>query len=49
MKENETKQSWASLAFVWAGAMICVPSLIIGGTLVAGMSLVKQSSWYDRV
>lgn len=38
MKENETKQSWASLAFVWAGAMICVPSLIIGGTLVAGMS-----------
>ncbi|MBP2097607.1 cytosine permease [Enterococcus rivorum] len=40
MKKNETEtQSWFSLAFVWAGAMICVPSLIIGGTLVSGMSL----------
>lgn len=37
-RENEA-QSWWSLAFVWAGSMICIPSLIIGGTLVSGMSL----------
>ncbi|EGO5094253.1 cytosine permease [Enterococcus faecalis] len=37
--KNEQQQSWLSLAFVWAGAMISVPGLIIGGTLVAGMPL----------
>ncbi|WP_239253450.1 cytosine permease [Listeria ilorinensis] len=36
---KEQAQSWASLAFVWTGAMICVPSLLIGGTLIAGMPL----------
>ena len=29
--KNEQQQSWLSLAFVWAGAMISVPGLIIGG------------------
>ncbi|WP_099222850.1 cytosine permease [Listeria costaricensis] len=37
--KKEQAQSWASLAFVWTGAMICVPSLLIGGTLIAGMPL----------
>lgn len=32
MNEEKNNQSWQSLAFVWAGAMICVPSLMIGGT-----------------
>lgn len=36
------KQSWLSLAFLWAGVMICVPSLIVGGTLVSSLS-VSQS------
>ncbi|MHC5252095.1 cytosine permease [Listeria kieliensis] len=35
---QEQAQSWAGLAFVWTGAMICIPSLMIGGTLIAGMS-----------
>jgi cytosine permease len=40
LEENQ-QQSWLSLAFVWAGAMISVPSLMIGGTLVGSMSLWK--------
>ncbi|MGM0122826.1 cytosine permease [Enterococcus sp. AZ194] len=46
MKKQENTQvqtqSWQSLAFVWAGAMICVPSLMIGGTLVSGMSFMES-------
>ncbi|GCF92979.1 cytosine permease [Enterococcus florum] len=41
MHEEKSNQSWQSLAFVWAGAMICVPSLMIGGTLVTGMSFIQ--------
>lgn len=36
---NQETQSWQSLAFLWTGSMICVPSLLIGGTLVSGMPL----------
>ncbi|EMW1409430.1 cytosine permease [Listeria monocytogenes] len=38
-KTVEQAQSWQSLAFVWTGAMICVPSLLVGGTLISGMPL----------
>lgn len=37
--KGKEQQSWWSLAFVWAGAMISVPGLIIGGTLVTSMTL----------
>ncbi len=30
------RQSWLSIAMVWAGGMICVPCLMIGGVLVSG-------------
>ena len=44
MKENSTgfevraeqRQSWFSIAAVWAGGMICVPCLMIGGVLTVG-------------
>ncbi|WP_088816389.1 MULTISPECIES: cytosine permease [Listeria] len=36
-KNLEQAQSWGSLAFVWTGAMICVPALLVGGTLIGGM------------
>ncbi|EMG27003.1 cytosine/purines/uracil/thiamine/allantoin permease family protein [Listeria fleischmannii 1991] len=36
-KNVEQAQSWGSLAFVWTGAMICVPALLVGGTLIGGM------------
>ena len=46
MKQNtgfeikaEERQSWGSITMVWIGAMICVPALMIGGMLGAGLSL----------
>ena len=34
---NESqRQSWLSIAAVWAGGMICVPCLMIGGVLAGG-------------
>lgn len=32
----DQRQSWTSIAMVWAGGMICVPCLMIGGVLVGG-------------
>lgn len=32
----EQRQSWLSIAAVWAGGMICVPCLMIGGVLSQG-------------
>ena len=46
MKQNtgfeikaEERQSWGAITMVWIGAMICVPALMIGGMLGAGLSL----------
>lgn len=39
MEENKRNQSWWNLAIVLCGALISVPSLILGGTLVSGMTL----------
>jgi cytosine permease len=41
MDRTKQNQSWISLAFVWAGALVSIPSLLLGGTLAAGMSLTK--------
>ena len=36
------RQSWLSIAAVWAGGMICVPCLMIGGVLTGGgLSLME--------
>lgn len=35
VQENQ-RQSWLSIAAVWAGGMICVPCLMIGGVLTSG-------------
>lgn len=41
VQENQ-RQSWLSIAAVWAGGMICVPCLMIGGVLTSGgLSLVE--------
>ena len=32
----EQRQSWTSIAMVWAGGMICVPCLMVGGVLASG-------------
>ncbi|MFF2177779.1 cytosine permease [Lysinibacillus sp. NPDC058147] len=41
MGEDSKGQSWYSLGIIWAGAMICIPSLLVGNTLISGMSLTK--------
>lgn len=38
VKESE-KQSWRSIAFIWIGILICIPSLMIGGSLAEGLSI----------
>ena len=38
IKESE-RQSRLSLAMIWTGSMICIPCLMIGGVLGAGLSL----------
>lgn len=38
VKESE-KQSWWSIAFIWIGILICIPSLMIGGSLAEGLSI----------
>ena len=34
--KSEQRQSWQSIAAIWAGGMICVPCLMIGGVLSGG-------------
>ncbi|MFP3916869.1 cytosine permease [Lysinibacillus telephonicus] len=41
MKNDGEHQSWYSLGIIWAGAMITIPSLLVGNTLISGMSLSK--------
>ena len=36
---KEKRQSWLSLASIWTGSMICIPSLMVGGLLAGGFSL----------
>lgn len=38
---QEQKKSWMSVAFMQAGIMICVPSLLLGGILAQSMSLAN--------
>ena len=38
----EQRQKWTSIAAVWAGGMICVPSLMIGGVLTGGGLSIAQ-------
>lgn len=38
----EQRQSWGSIAMVWAGGMICVPCLMIGGVLSGGGLSIPQ-------
>ncbi|MGL9971987.1 cytosine permease [Enterococcus sp. DIV1420a] len=41
MTDKNKIQPWYSLAFILGGSMVCVPSLLIGSTLVSGMGLKK--------
>ena len=39
----EERQSWGSITMVWIGAMICVPALMIGGMIGAGLPLFESA------
>ena len=41
MKKDGEHQSWFTLGMVWAGAVISIPGLLVGNTLISGMSLSK--------
>ncbi|MBL4953488.1 cytosine permease [Neobacillus sp. YIM B02564] len=41
MGNNRRYQSWFSLGIIWAGALVCIPSLLVGNALISGMSLPK--------
>ncbi|QPA60364.1 cytosine permease [Lysinibacillus sphaericus] len=41
MRNDNNVQSWYSLGIIWSGAMICIPSLLVGNTLITSMSLSK--------
>nr|WP_154892418.1 cytosine permease [Paenibacillus xylanexedens] len=41
MKAVEEHQSWFSLGIIWAGAVISIPSLLVGNALIAGMGVSK--------
>ena len=40
--DESQRQSWLSIAAVWAGGMICVPCLMIGGVLAGGGLSLSQ-------
>lgn len=40
--KTEQRQSWTSIAAIWAGGMICVPCLMIGGVLSGGGLSIGQ-------
>ena len=33
----EERKSWASIAFIWAGSVCCVPALMVGAGITAGL------------
>ncbi|WP_042357602.1 cytosine permease [Bacillus rubiinfantis] len=41
MENSRKHQSWFSLGIIWAGALVCIPSLLVGNALISGMSLPK--------
>lgn len=38
----DQRKSWLSIAFIWAGSVICIPALMVGSMISAGMNF-KQS------
>lgn len=39
---REDRQPWYSIAVIWIGVMICIPSLMLGGALITGLSLANS-------
>lgn len=37
----EDKKSWVSIALIWAGSVVCVPALMVGGLITSGLGFSK--------
>ncbi|MDO4544550.1 MAG: cytosine permease [Bacillota bacterium] len=35
----EEKRSWTSIAFIWAGTMVCIPMLMVGGIFAGALTV----------
>lgn len=38
---TQDRQSWVSVMFIWVGSMICLPSILIGSTIISGLTFWK--------
>lgn len=38
----EDKKSWISIALIWAGSVVCVPALMVGGFITSGLGFTKS-------
>ena len=34
----DERQPWTSIAFIWAGSVICIPALMVGSFITAGLN-----------
>ena len=41
----EEKRSWTSIAFIWAGTMVCIPMLMVGGVVPPIMGIIIADYW----
>ena len=39
---SSERKGWMNVASIWAGSLICVPILLIGGALTSGLSLMQS-------
>ena len=39
----DQRKPWTSIAFIWAGAVICIPALMVGSFISAGMNFAQSA------
>lgn len=39
----EERKGWVDVAFIWAGSVICVPALMVGGFITSGMNFLNAA------
>ena len=37
--QADEKRSWTSIAFIWAGTMVCIPMLMVGGIFAGTLTV----------
>lgn len=39
----DQRKPWISIAFIWAGSVICIPALMVGSFISAGMNFAQSA------